>query len=200
MEPFRTLESAVIPLVRDDVDTDQIIPARFLKVTEKVGLGKNLFADWRYDNGTPRPEFVLERPEMADRTVLLAGNNFGCGSSREHAPWALADWGIRAIIATSFADIFKNNAMSNGILPVVVGPAVHAELVRAVEADPAATVSIDLEARVLTVPGGDSGHARVEFPVDPFARKCLLAGTDKLGYILGFDDQIEAFEKERADA
>ncbi len=196
MEPFRTLESAVIPLVRDDVDTDQIIPARFLKVTEKVGLGVHLFADWRYDNGTPRPDFVLERPEMAGRQVLLAGNNFGCGSSREHAPWALADWGIRAIIATSFADIFQNNAMSNGILPVVVGSAVHAELVRAVEADPAAQVTIDLEARVLTLPGGE----QTDFPVDPFARKCLLAGTDKLGYILGFADRIDAFEAERADA
>ncbi len=200
MEPFRTLESAVIPLVRDNVDTDQIIPARFLKVTEKVGLGKNLFADWRYDNGTPRPDFVLERPEMAERSVLLAGHNFGCGSSREHAPWALADWGIRAIIATSFADIFQNNAMSNGILPVIVGPAVHAQLVRAIEADPAATVSIDLQAKVLTLPGGDRGGPPVEFPVDPFARKCLLAGTDKLGYILGFADRIDAFEAGRADA
>lgn len=195
MQPFRTVRSKLIPLLRDDVDTDQIIPARFLKVTEKQGLGVNLFADWRYDgDGSPRPDFVLNRPEHADRTVLLAGDNFGCGSSREHAPWALADWGIRAIISTSFADIFRNNAMSNGILPLVVEPAVHAALVAAVEASADAEVGIDLETRELTLPGGEV----VGFPVDSFAQKCLLSGTDKLGYVLSFGAAIDAFEDRRA--
>jgi 3-isopropylmalate/(R)-2-methylmalate dehydratase small subunit len=194
MEPFRTVTSKLIPLLHDDIDTDQIIPARFLKVTEKKGLGVNLFYDWRYlPDGSDNPDFVLNRPQNQARTVLLAGDNFGCGSSREHAPWALADWGIRAIISTSFADIFKNNAMSNGILPVVVDPEVHAEL-RAAGAD--AGVTIDLERKVLVLPGG----REVGFPVDPFARKCMLAGTDKLGYIQGFDSEIAAFEEARADA
>lgn len=195
MEPFRTVSSRVIPLLADDVDTDQIIPARFLKVTVKKGLGVNLFSDWRYlPDGSPRPEFVLNRPENAGRSVLLAGDNFGCGSSREHAPWALVDWGIRAIISTSFADIFKNNAMSNGLLPVVVEPAVHAALVSALEADPDAEVGIDLAERRLTLPDGTT----VEFPVDSFAQKCLLAGTDKLGYIQSFGEAIDRYEAEHA--
>jgi len=147
MEPFTNVKSALIPLLRDDVDTDQIIPARFLKVTEKAGLGTKLFADWRYDaDGDARPDFVLNLAEHADRSVLLAGDNFGCGSSREHAPWALADWGIRVIIATSFADIFKNNAMSNGIVPLVVSPEVHSSLRALLEESLAAEVAVDLAA------------------------------------------------------
>jgi 3-isopropylmalate/(R)-2-methylmalate dehydratase small subunit len=191
MEPFKQLQSAVVPLVRDDVDTDQIIPARFLKVTVKQGLGTNLFSDWRYESdGSPKPDFVLNQPAFAGRAVLLAGHNFGCGSSREHAPWALADWGFRAIIATSFADIFKNNAMGNGLLPVEVDAATHGRLRAALEADPAAEVSIDLESRTLVLPDGTS----VEFPVDPFAQKCMIAGTDRLGYIQSFDAAIAKFE------
>lgn len=191
MEPFTQLRSAVVPLVRDDVDTDQIIPARFLKVTVKQGLGTHLFSDWRYQSdSSPKPDFVLNQPAFAGRQVLLAGHNFGCGSSREHAPWALTDWGFRAIIATSFADIFQNNAMGNGLLPVQVDAATHARLRAALEADPAAAVEIDLGTRALTLPDG----TRVEFPVDPFAQKCMIAGTDRLGYIQSFSDRIAAFE------
>jgi len=181
MTPFTTLR----PLVRDDVDTDQIIPARFLKTTEKAGLGAVLFADWRAD-----PEFPLTRPQHAGAQVLLAGANFGCGSSREHAPWALMDFGFRAVIATSFADIFRNNALGNGLLPVAIDPASHARLRALIEADPAAEVGIDLAARTLTLPDGST----TEFPVDSFAAQCLLRGTDKLGYLLGFADRIAEFE------
>jgi len=192
MDAFTTLRSRVAPLIRDDIDTDQIIPARFLKVTDKQGLGRNLFADWRYAaDGTPRADFPLTRPEYAGARALLAGANFGCGSSREHAPWALLDFGFRAVIATSFADIFRNNALGNGLLPVAIDPDSHARLRRAIEADPAAEVGIDLAARTLTLPDG----ARVDFPVDPFAAQCLLRGTDKLGYLLGFADRIAAYEE-----
>jgi 3-isopropylmalate/(R)-2-methylmalate dehydratase small subunit len=192
MEPFKQLRSAVVPLVRDDVDTDQIIPARFLKVTVKQGLGTHLFSDWRYESdGSPRPDFVLDQAAFAGRQVLLAGHNFGCGSSREHAPWALTDWGFRAIIATSFADIFKNNAMGNGLLPVEVDAAAHGRLRAALEADPSAEVAIDLVTRTLTLPDGTT----VEFPVDPFAQKCMISGTDRLGYIQSFDAAIATFEE-----
>ncbi len=193
MEAFTTLRSRVAPLVRDDVDTDQIIPARFLKVTAKQGLGVHLFADWRYAaDGTTRADFALLRPEHAGARVLLAGANFGCGSSREHAPWALMDFGFRAVIATSFADIFGSNALGNGLLPVTVDPDTHARLRRLIEADPAAEVAIDLAARTLTLPDG----SRAEFPVDAFAAQCLLRGTDKLGYLMSFADRIAAFEAE----
>ena len=178
--------SAVVPLVRDNIDTDQIIPARYLKATTRTGLGDHLFADWRAD-----PAFPLNKSEFAGRSVLLAGDNFGCGSSREHAPWALTSWGFRAIIATSFADIFRNNALKNKLLPIAVSPEVHARLRAALEKDPAATVSIDLAAAEITLPGGE----RAQFPIDPFAQKMLLAGTDELGYLLGLSDKIDAFEK-----
>jgi 3-isopropylmalate/(R)-2-methylmalate dehydratase small subunit len=180
-----TAKTVVLPI--DNVDTDQIIPARFLKVTTKVGLGEKLFADWRYDaSGAPRPDFVLNRPEAHGARVLVAGDNFGCGSSREHAPWALHDYGFRAVVSTSIADIFKNNALKNGLLPVVVDAATHKALLSA----PGAEVTVDLESRTLTVPGG----AAVSFPIDPFARYCLLNGVDELAFLQSQEKEIAAFE------
>ena len=167
MEPIVTFSSKTVLLPIENVDTDQIIPARFLKVTTKVGIGKHLFADWRYDAaGNPRPDFILNRPEAAGATVLVAGDNFGCGSSREHAPWALHDYGFRAVVSTSIADIFRNNALKNGLLPIVVdaGGARHACWPR-----PGAQVTISLDDQTLTLPDG----TQVTFPIDPFARYCL---------------------------
>jgi 3-isopropylmalate/(R)-2-methylmalate dehydratase small subunit len=190
MEPITAFTSKVIPLPVDNVDTDQIIPARFLKAIDKSGMGDNLFADWRYEaDGTPKPDFVLNRPEMTGRMVLLAGDNFGAGSSREHAPWALVGYGIRAVLSTSFADIFKGNALKNGLLPIVVDQATSDRLFAMLEADPDTEVTVDLERQVVTVPGGE-----VEFTVDPFSRSMLLHGTDELGYLLGHDEQIAAYE------
>ncbi len=175
----------VIP--RDNIDTDQIIPARFLKTISKVGLGDQLFCDWRYDaEGKPNPDFILNRPESKSRQVLLAGDNFGCGSSREHAPWALTQYGFRAVISTSFADIFKANSLKNSLLPIVVPADVHAELLK----NPEAPVKIDLASQTLTLANG----RKVEFPVDSFAKHCLLEGIDELGYILQQDPAIAAFE------
>jgi 3-isopropylmalate/(R)-2-methylmalate dehydratase small subunit len=190
-EPFRPFRSRLVPLLADNVDTDQIIPARFLKVTDKAGLGEGLFADWRYDaDGRPRPGFVLNRPEMAGRQVLLAGDNFGAGSSREHAPWALRAFGFRAVLATSFADIFRANALKNELLPVELPADVHADLAAAVEADPDAEVAVDLDAQTLTLPGGRP----VGFQVDAFARRMLLEGTDELGFLLAQGDAAAAYE------
>ncbi len=191
MNKFPPISSRVAPLLMDDIDTDQIIPARFLKVTDKSGLGPNLFSDWRYHaDGSPKAEFVLNRPENQGVAILLAGNNFGCGSSREHAAWALKGNGIRAVISTSFADIFKNNALKNGVLPVVVGTDVHRELRTLVEARPDAELSIDLETQSIRLPGGEVR----EFPIDSFSKTCLLEGTDELGYLLRFEKQIAAYE------
>jgi len=190
-EPFSRVTSAVVPFARSDIDTDQIIPARFLKTVDRAGLGEQLFNDWRYlPDGTPNPEFVLNRPEMAGRQVLLAGDNFGCGSSREHAPWALMAWGIRAVISSGFADIFRNNALKNGLLPIEVAPDVLARLFELVEAEPGARVTVDLEAQELRLPDG----ASVGFRVDPFARRMILDGTDELGYLLGLEPDIAAYE------
>jgi 3-isopropylmalate/(R)-2-methylmalate dehydratase small subunit len=173
------------------VDTDQIIPARFLKTTDKAGLGDNLFCDWRYDaNGQPKPDFVLNRPEMKGRGVLLAGDNFGCGSSREHAPWALTGYGFKAVVSTSFADIFKNNSLKNGLLPIVVDADTHRRLFDLLAAQPEARVTVDLRAQTLALPDGSSVH----FPIDPFSRTCLLQGVDELGYLLGKEKEIAAFE------
>jgi len=183
MPAFTTLKARTVVLPVNDIDTDQIIPARFLKVTGKQGLGAKLFHDWR------GPDFVLDRPESQGAQVLVAGDNFGCGSSREHAPWALVDWGLRAVVSTSFADIFKNNALKNGLLPIEVDAAAHAELVGA----PGAEVQVDLAAQTLTLPSGRA----VEFPVDAFAKRCLLDGVDQLGYLLGFADRIAAYEANR---
>ena len=190
-EPLRAFTGKLIPLLVDNVDTDQIIPARFLKGTSKAGLGEGLFADWRYDaDGTPKDGFVLNRPEMAGREVLLAGANFGSGSSREHAAWALHAFGIRAVLAPLFADIFRNNALKNGLLPVELPADAHAELAAAVEADPDAEVTVDLEAETVTLPGGRA----VTFSVDPFARQMLLDGTDELGYLLSQGALVAASE------
>jgi 3-isopropylmalate/(R)-2-methylmalate dehydratase small subunit len=190
-EPLRAFTSRLIPLPVDNVDTDQIIPARFLKGTSKDGLGEGLFADWRYDgDGNPREGFALNRPEMAGRAVLLAGANFGSGSSREHAAWALQGFGIKAVLAPLFADIFRSNALKNGLLPVELPAEVHAELAAAVEADPDAQVTIDLEAETVTLPGGRVAG----FRVDPFARQMLLDGTDELGYLLSQGAAVAAYE------
>jgi 3-isopropylmalate/(R)-2-methylmalate dehydratase small subunit len=192
MAQFTTLRSRAVALPVDDVDTDQIIPARFLKVTDKAGLGASLFADWRYAaDGSPRPDFVLNQPGAPGAAILVAGANFGCGSSREHAPWALTGFGFRAVIATSFADIFRNNALKNGLLPVIVDAPTHAGLLELLREDPAAELAIDLSSQTLTLPGGRD----VSFAVDAFSKGCLLNGVDELGYILRFESQIAAFEQ-----
>jgi 3-isopropylmalate/(R)-2-methylmalate dehydratase small subunit len=194
MKPFVNFESRVVALPVNNIDTDQIIPARFLKTTSKAGLGDQLFNDWRYDaQGNPKPEFVLNQPAAKGAQVLLAGDNFGCGSSREHAPWALTQFGFRAVISTSFADIFKQNSLKNSLLPIVVPADVHAALFAAVEKNPSATVKIDLANQTLTTPDG----RKVQFPVDGFAKHCLLNGVDELGYIQQQEASIAAYEARR---
>jgi 3-isopropylmalate/(R)-2-methylmalate dehydratase small subunit len=190
MNPIRIIESRTVVLPRENIDTDQIIPARFLKVTDKAGLGKAAFADWRYGpDGAPVADFVLNRPEAQGCAVLVAGDNFGCGSSREHAPWALHDAGFRAVISTRIADIFKNNALKNGLLPIVIDAASHARLLAA----PGARVVIDLEAQTVVLPEG----AAVKFAIDGFSRYCLLNGVDELGFLLGQADAISTYERSR---
>jgi 3-isopropylmalate/(R)-2-methylmalate dehydratase small subunit len=187
MEPIRVIESRTVVLPRENVDTDQIIPARFLKVTDKKGLGKVLFCDWRYEAGEkPKPDFILNRPEAQGCRVLVAGDNFGCGSSREHAPWALVDYGFQAVISTRIADIFRNNALKNGLVPVVLEPAAVAKLVAA----PGATVRIDLESQTVGLPDGSTA----KFPLDGFAKYCLMNGVDELGFLLGQEEAIASFE------
>jgi 3-isopropylmalate/(R)-2-methylmalate dehydratase small subunit len=174
-----------------DIDTDQIIPARFLKVTDKQGLGEHLFEDWRYSSpGVPKPDFVLNREQVQGAQVLLAGGNFGCGSSREHAAWALLGWGVKAVISTSYADIFRNNALKNGLLPVQVDEPTYAALCELVSGAPEAEVTIDLETRSISFGAGRTA----EFPIDPFARQCLMAGVDQLGYLLSQEEAIRAYE------
>jgi len=191
---FTAFTSQLVPLPSENVDTDQIIPARFLKVTDKKGLGDNLFADWRYDSdGAPKPEFILNQPEMRGRHILLAGDNFGCGSSREHAPWALVGYGFRAVISTSFADIFRNNSLKNGLLPIVVDPDTHQQLFSLVQEDPGAALAVDLAAQTITLPDGRP----VPFPIDGFSKTCLLNGVDEIGYVLNMSDKIEAYEAAR---
>jgi len=191
---FQNLKSRMVPMPQRNIDTDQIIPARFLKTISKEGLGDNLFCDWRYDAAEkPKPDFILNQPRAKGAQVLLAGDNFGCGSSREHAPWALTQFGFRALISTSFADIFRANALKNGLLPVIVPADVHAELFDAVTNDPNLEVHIDLPNQKLTTPTG----RQVEFPVDSFAKHCLLEGVDELGYTLQHLAAIAAFETRR---
>jgi 3-isopropylmalate/(R)-2-methylmalate dehydratase small subunit len=188
---FARVTSHAVLLPSSDVDTDQIIPARFLKVTSKQGLGAHLFEDWRYDaTGAARPEFALNRPEAAGARILVAGHNFGCGSSREHAAWALVDWGLRAVIAPSFADIFRANALKNGLLPVELDRAEHRALVAAREADAGLAVTVDLENQTVAW----AGRAPVGFPVDKFHRRCLLEGIDELGYLLALEPEIASYE------
>jgi 3-isopropylmalate/(R)-2-methylmalate dehydratase small subunit len=191
MKPFTNFQSRIVPLPLNNIDTDQIIPARFLKTTSKRGLDAQLFCDWRYDaEGNPNPDFALNQPRSRGAQVLLAGDNFGCGSSREHAPWALTQFGFRAVVSTSFADIFRQNSLKNSLLPIIVPADAHAELLAAVEADPGAEVAIDLPNQTLTLPGG----RKVEFPVDEFSKHCLVNGVDELGYILQQEAAIAAFE------
>ncbi len=197
MTRFTRFTSRVVVLPVDNIDTDQIIPARFLKTISKDGLGDQLFCDWRYEaGGAPKPDFVLNRPESKGCQVLLAGDNFGCGSSREHAPWALTQFGFRAVISTSFADIFKQNALKNGLLPIVVPRETHAGLIALHAQNPALTVAVDLASQTLEIPGG----RKIEFTVDAFARNCLLEGVDELGYILQHEAAIAAHEAKREAA
>jgi len=194
MAQFTTLFSRVVALPVNNIDTDQIIPARFLKATDKNGLGEHLFADWRYNaDGSPRPDFVLNKPESRGVQILLAGDNFGCGSSREHAPWALTGFGFRAVISTSFADIFRNNALKNGLLPIVVDAPIQRTLFDMTEESSQAELAIDLASQTLTLP---NGHV-VSFPIDGFSKTCLLKGIDELGYLLSFGTQIAAYEAAR---
>ena len=204
MTGFETLTSEVIPLAVENVDTDQIIPARFLKTTDKHGLGAVLFCDWRYLGEVPtlgaaeaaesRSDFPLNLPRYQSARVLLAGDNFGCGSSREHAPWALVGWGLQAVISTSFADIFKSNALKNSLLPVEVDPETHTEMFEMADSDGGLVVTIDLRARSLSFEDGRS----IEFPIDAFARRCLIEGVDQLGYLLSHEQSIADFELRRA--
>jgi len=196
MAQFTTLTSHIMPLSVTDIDTDQIIPARFLKATDKKGMGDNLFADWRYNaDNSPKPDFVLNQTVFKGAQILLAGDNFGCGSSREHAPWALTGFGFRAIISTSFADIFRNNALKNGLLPIIVDSETHRALFDLTEEAAHAEVTIDLASQTVTLPGGQV----VSFPIDAFSKTCLLNGVDELGYIQGFEKKIEEYEdKEKA--
>jgi 3-isopropylmalate/(R)-2-methylmalate dehydratase small subunit len=191
MEPFITLTSSCVTLPAENVDTDQIIPARFLKTIERRGLGAHLFADWRVDErGQLRPDFPLNAPAAEGAAILVAGHNFGCGSSREHAPWALLDFGFRAVVSTGFADIFRNNALKTGLLPVALSKPAHTALLEQLAESPLATITIDLETQRATLPDGTS-HA---FSVDPFARHCLLNGVDELGFLIGQDAAIAAYE------
>jgi 3-isopropylmalate/(R)-2-methylmalate dehydratase small subunit len=189
MKAVQTLRSRTVVLPGSNIDTDQIIPARFLTTTTREGLGRSLFADWRYDaQGAPRPEFVLNRPEAQDCRILVAGRNFGCGSSREHAPWALLDYGLQAVISTEIADIFRSNSLKNGFLPIVVDQATSDWLV----SNPGVEVTIDVADTTLTLPTG----TRVKFPLEDFSRFCLLNGVDELGFLLDRRAQIEAYERQ----
>jgi 3-isopropylmalate/(R)-2-methylmalate dehydratase small subunit len=187
---FENFSSKTVVLPIDNIDTDQIIPARFLKTISKDGLGDQLFYDWRYDAaGQPKPDFVLNRPEARDARILVAGDNFGCGSSREHAPWALVQFGFRAIVSTSFADIFKQNSLKNGLLPIVVPADIHAALL----GSPGAVLRVDLVYQTLVI----ENMRLVEFPIDAFSKHCLLEGVDELGYILQQQAAISAYEAGR---
>ncbi|HEY4213524.1 MAG TPA: 3-isopropylmalate dehydratase small subunit [Steroidobacteraceae bacterium] len=188
MEPIKTIRSRTVVLPNTNIDTDQIIPARFLTTTTREGLGQHLFNEWRYDaSGAPLPEFALNRPEAAGCAILVAGRNIGCGSSREHAPWALLDYGFRAVVSTEVADIFRNNSLKNGLLPIVVDEATSQWLI----ANPGAEITIDLENATLTLPDG----SQVSFPIESFARYCLMNGVDELGFLLDRVPQIEAYER-----
>lgn len=192
MEPIKKFAATMAPLPINDIDTDQIIPARYLKVTDKAGLGEACFSDWRYESdGSPKADFVLNNDDYSGAGVLIGGHNFGCGSSREHAPWALMGAGFKAVVSTYFADIFKNNSLKNGLLPIVVDEDTHQQLISLAEEDPEAEVTIDLENQTLGMPDGRS----VEFPIDAFSKYCLLNGVDQLGFLLGLDGDISQYEQ-----
>jgi 3-isopropylmalate/(R)-2-methylmalate dehydratase small subunit len=191
MATFTKLTSRVVPLLVDNIDTDQIIPARFLKVTDKNGLGEQLFCDWRYNtDGSPKSDFVLNQPQHRGASVLLAGDNFGCGSSREHAPWALTAFGFRAVISTTIADIFRSNSMKNGLLPVILTQEEHQQLKNEIEKSPNAEVTIKLETQQIVFPSGK----KTVFPIDPFSKFCLLNGVDELEYLQRFIKEVEQYE------
>ena len=192
MAEFKRLTSRLVPLPIENIDTDQIIPARYLKAIDKNGMGDALFSDWRYNpDGTPKPGFLLNDPMYQGAKILVTGDNFGCGSSREHAPWALTGYGFQAVISTSFADIFRNNALKNGLLPIIVDAETHKSLFDLVEESPAAEITIDLESQSVSFPGGQT----FTFPIDLFSKTCLLKGVDQLGYIMSFEDEIATFEE-----
>ena len=194
MNTFTSIRSICIPILRKNIDTDQIIPARYLKAIDKDSVVDGLFADWRFNpDGTLNKDFIFNQPKYKGAQILLAGDNFGCGSSREHAPWAITGWGIKAIISTSFADIFKNNALKNGLLPITVNEDIHRALFDLAEETPDAEININLESQSVTLPGGTSFN----FEIDKFSKKCLLAGVDQIGYILSFEDRISQFEQDR---
>ncbi len=191
MEPIKTFNGRIVALPINDTDTDQIIPARYLKVTDKAGLGQALFSDWRYNaDGSPKPDFVLNQPEYQGASVLIGGHNFGCGSSREHAPWALVGGGFKAVVSTYFADIFRNNSLKNGLLPIIVDEETHQQLISLAQEDPSTSVTVDLATQTLTLPDGRA----VTFPIDGFSKECLLKGVDQLGYLMDLDEQINAYE------
>jgi 3-isopropylmalate/(R)-2-methylmalate dehydratase small subunit len=195
MNKFITFSSRMVLLPVNNIDTDQIIPARFLKVTDKIGLGDNLFSDWRYlPDGSQNPDFVLNKPESKGASILLAGQNFGSGSSREHAPWALMGYGFQVIVAPSFADIFRNNALKNGLIPAAVSEEDHRMLLEKAQDDPGLTVEVDLQAQALKLPTGET----ISFPIDEFSKTCLLNGMDELDYLLSKEEKITAYENAAA--
>ncbi|MDG1821799.1 MAG: 3-isopropylmalate dehydratase small subunit [Flavobacteriaceae bacterium] len=194
MEKFKVLTSGMVPLTIENVDTDQIIPARFLKATDRNGFGENLFKDWRYNNdNTPKKDFVLNNPTYSG-AILVAGNNFGCGSSREHAAWSLADYGFRVVISSFFADIFKGNALNNGILPIQVSPEVLKKLFHAIEEDNAVKANVNLETQKLLV---EKAGIEVDFELNPYKKMCLINGYDDIDYLLSQKDAIKSFEQNR---
>ncbi len=195
MEPIKKFTGSMVALPNNDIDTDQIVPARYLKVTDKNGLGQACFSDWRYNaDGSPKPDFPLNQPEYKDAQVLIGGHNFGCGSSREHAPWALMGAGFKAVISTYFADIFTGNSLKNGLLPIKVDEQTHQQLISLAQEDPRAQISVDLESQQVILPDGRA----VKFPIDSFSRYCLLNGVDQLGFLLNLDSDIRNFEDANA--
>jgi len=191
MDPIKSFSATIVALPIENIDTDQIIPARWLKVTDKSGLGDGLFHAWRYNaDGSPKPDFVLNRPDVQGAQILIAGNNFGCGSSREHAPWALQAYGFKAVISTYFADIFNGNSLKNGLLPIVVDKETYYQLVSMFDEDPTTSVTVDLANQKLLLPGGQE----VSFPIEPFAKHCLINGLDQLGFLQAEDPAIAAYE------
>ena len=191
MEPIKKFTGSMVALPNNDIDTDQIIPARYLKVTDKNGLGQACFSDWRYNaDGSPKPDFPLNQPEYKNAQVLIGGHNFGCGSSREHAPWALMGAGFKAVISTYFADIFTGNSLKNGLLPIKVDEQTHQQLISLAQEDPTAQIAVDLESQQVILPDGRA----VKFPIDSFSRYCLLNGVDQLGFLLNLDSDIQNFE------
>lgn len=196
MERFTKLTASLVAIPTENIDTDQIIPARFLKVTDKNGLGDNLFSDWRYNpDGSPKEEFVLNTEQGKKAKILVAGDNFGCGSSREHAPWAIMGYGFRAVISTSFADIFRNNSLKLGLLPIVVDKETHWQLLSLIEEEPETQLTIDLESQMMQLPDG----RKIEFPIDNFSKTCILKGVDQLGYLQNHTSAIEAYEATHPD-